>query len=286
MKRRLSAIALVLSWACSDPSGPPPKITALPRALTASEQQLIAADNRFALKLLKQATADTRDTLENLFVSPLSVAMALGMTYNGAAGTTEEAMRATLELEGMSVADVNESYRSLIKLLRELDPRVRFQIANSIWYLQGYSIEQPFRVLLQPQRAGSELLELAVVSEDDTKLANVVFAPIQDRRGRNILSVRDQNTFDESLRKKRLMSLIHLYLIHRYKVDSVHYVTPTDDNRYQTERMKAQGIYREVNTEVGQIIVADVNAARIEELMNPDRAALGALIRKESPVAA
>lgn len=146
MKRlRASAIALpLLIAACSDPAGPPPKITALPRTLTSQEQRLIEADNRFAIKLLKQATADTRDTLENLFVSPLSVAMALGMTYNGAAGTTEEAMRATLELEGMSVAEVNEAYRSLIKLLRELDPRVRFQIANSIWYKQGYSIEQPF----------------------------------------------------------------------------------------------------------------------------------------------
>ncbi|HMG19551.1 MAG TPA: serpin family protein [Gemmatimonadales bacterium] len=143
---RLSAITLaVLAAGCAkEPVGPPPRITALPRALTTQEQRIIEADNRFAIKLLKQARVDTRDTLENLFVSPLSVAMALGMTYNGAAGTTEDAMRATLELEGMTVAEVNESYRGLIKLLRELDPRVQFQIANSIWYLQGYSVLQPF----------------------------------------------------------------------------------------------------------------------------------------------
>jgi serpin B len=147
---RPSAIALlVLASACggdpTDPGGgPPAKITALPRALTTQEQRLIEADNRFAIKLLKQATAATRDSLENLFVSPLSVAMALGMTYNGAAGTTEEAMRATLELEGMTVAEVNEAYRSLIALLRGLDPRVQFQIANSIWYRRGLAVEQPF----------------------------------------------------------------------------------------------------------------------------------------------
>jgi len=147
-------------------------------------------------------------------------------------------------------------------------------------------IEVPLKVKLQPQRAGSELLELSLVNEAGEQSANVVFAPIQDRRGRSILSIRDQNTFDESLRKKRLMSLIHLYLIHRYKIDSVHYVTPTDDNRYQTEKMKTHGIYRDVNTEVGQIIVADVNKPRIEELLNPDRDALGKLIRKERPAAA
>jgi serine protease inhibitor len=143
---RLSAItvAFLAAGCATEPVGPPPRITALPRSLTPQEQRIIEADNRFAIKLLKQTTADTRDTLENLFVSPLSMAMALGMAYNGAATTTEDAMRATLELEGMSVAEVNEAYRSLIKLLRELDPRVRFQIANSIWYKEGYAVEQPF----------------------------------------------------------------------------------------------------------------------------------------------
>jgi isocitrate lyase len=61
----------------------------------------------------------------------------------------------------------------------------------------------------------------------------------------------------------------------------VHYVTPTEDNQYQTEKMKSHGIFREVNTEVGQIIVADVNHPRIAELLTADRQALGRLIRKE-----
>jgi isocitrate lyase len=147
---------------------------------------------------------------------------------------------------------------------------------------EHYHLNEPMRVRLLPQRAGSELLELAVVGNGDAKLANVVFASIQDRRGRSILSVRDQNTYAEALRKKRLMTLIHLYLVHRYRVDSVHYVSPTEDNQYQAARMKAQGIFSEVNTEVGQIIVADVNAPRISRLLDPDRIELGRLIRKES----
>ncbi|HKH46922.1 MAG TPA: isocitrate lyase, partial [Thermoanaerobaculia bacterium] len=60
-----------------------------------------------------------------------------------------------------------------------------------------------------------------------------------------------------------------------------HYVTPTEDNQYQTEKMKSHGIFSEVQTEVGQIIVADVNRARIDELLASDRQALGRLIRKE-----
>jgi isocitrate lyase len=141
-------------------------------------------------------------------------------------------------------------------------------------------IDRPIRVRLLPHRAGSELLELALVGPGDEKLAAVVFAPIHDRRGRSILSVRDQDTFDASLRRRRLMTLVHLYLVHRYRASSVHYVSPTEDNRVQTERMQAIGIYGAVTTEVGEIIVAEVNAARVEELLAPDRAALTQLISK------
>ncbi len=146
---------------------------------------------------------------------------------------------------------------------------------------EHYRLSNPLRVELRPHRAGSELLELALVGKDQQKEANVVFAPIQDRRGLNILSVRDQNTFDPMLRQKRLMTLIHLFLVHRYMIDAVHYVTPTEDNQYQAGKMKAQGIFTDVKTEVGQIIVADVNHARIGELLAPDRVKLGQLIRKE-----
>ncbi|MEO6323102.1 MAG: isocitrate lyase, partial [Thermoanaerobaculia bacterium] len=146
---------------------------------------------------------------------------------------------------------------------------------------QHYQLPESLHVDLRPQRAGSELLELGILDGSDQKLANVVFAPIQDRHGRNILSVRDQNTFEEKLRQKRLMTLIHLFLIHRYKADAVHYVSPTEDNQYQTAKMKSHGIFSQVNTEVGQIIVADVDAARVAGLLEADRVKLEKLIRKE-----
>jgi isocitrate/methylisocitrate lyase len=146
---------------------------------------------------------------------------------------------------------------------------------------EHYHRSDALRVELKPHRAGSELLELALYGAGKESVANVVFAPIQDRRGRSILSVRDQNTFDESLRKKRLMTLIHLYLVHRYQAESVHFVTPTDDNQYQAAKMKEQGIFSDVTTEVGLIIVANVNAARIRALLAPDHVELGKLIRKQ-----
>ena len=61
----------------------------------------------------------------------------------------------------------------------------------------------------------------------------------------------------------------------------MYYVTPTEDNLYQTEKMKSHGIFRDVHQDVGEIIVAEVNKPRIDELLASDREALWRLIRKE-----
>ena len=150
---------------------------------------------------------------------------------------------------------------------------------------EHYQLGEKLRVQLRPTRPGSDVLELGIYGErgdgEAEKLANVIVDPIKDRHGRSILTVRDQNTFAEKLRQKRLMTLTHLWLIHRFKAEAVYYVTPTEDNLYQTEKMKSHGIFRDVYQEVGEIIVADVNHERIEELLAPDQKALQRLIRKE-----
>ena len=146
---------------------------------------------------------------------------------------------------------------------------------------EHYQLGEKLRVTLRPRRAGSDVLELGIYGDGEDQLANVVVDPIKDRHGRSILQVRDQNTFAEKLRQKRLMTLIHLWLVHRFKADAVYYVTPTEDNQYQTEKMKSHGIFSEVYQEVGEIIVAEVNHPRIAELLKPDRVALRKLITKE-----
>ena len=146
---------------------------------------------------------------------------------------------------------------------------------------EHYQLGEKLRVTLRPRRAGSDVLELGILGEDGEQLANVIVDPIKDRHGRSILQVRDQNTFAEKLRQKRLMTLIHLWLVNRFKADAVYYVTPTEDNLYQTEKMKSHGIFTEVYPEVGEIIVAEVNKPRIAELLKPDRVALRKLITKE-----
>jgi len=117
------------------------------RALTPQEQSLVQSDNAFGFKLFKEIVNREQDN--NVFISPLSVALALGMTLNGASGDTREAMQAALELSALTDQEINESYESLIELLRGLDPKVIFQIANSIWYRQDISFREEFFDLAQ-----------------------------------------------------------------------------------------------------------------------------------------
>ncbi|MBA2373340.1 MAG: isocitrate lyase family protein [Chloroflexi bacterium] len=138
------------------------------------------------------------------------------------------------------------------------------------------------RVELRPHTAGSDLLELRIVDDAGETLATVIFASILDRRGRSILSIRDQTTAP-SIRRRRLMTLVQLFLIHRYRAASMHYLTPTEDNQAQTRRMQELGIFAVVRSEIGQIIVADVDRERLGELVRPGGEQLGELIRKPMP---
>ncbi len=144
-----------------------------------------------------------------------------------------------------------------------------------------YNITGTLTAKLRPHHAGSELLELRVQDEFGNKMSDIVFAVIQDRRNKNILSVRDQNNHNENFRMKRFMTLNQIFLLHRYKAHSIHYVTPNEDNRRQTEGMKKLGIFSEVSKEIGDIIVATVNRDKVLELLKEDRVKLKKLIAKE-----
>jgi isocitrate lyase len=112
-------------------------------------------------------------------------------------------------------------------------------------------------------------------------IANVVFTSVTDRNHMQILSVRDQNIFRKDLRKRRLMTLIHIFLINRYKSNVVHYLTPNDDNLHQCVGLKKLGIYTRVTNEIGQIIVAEVANEKVKNYIK-DKESISLLINKEA----
>jgi serpin B len=116
----------------------------IPPATNASDasQQLQAASSRFALKLYDQIAK--QPTGKNIFISPASIMVCLAMTYNGADGKTREAMAEALELQGMSVEDVNRAFADLKSALNSTDPKIKLNIANSLWARNGFTFKPAF----------------------------------------------------------------------------------------------------------------------------------------------
>jgi serpin B len=122
-------------------SNPPIEVRDPTGILVRSKESVAESANKFGLKLFREI--NLQETDKNIFISPLSVSIALGMTYNGAAGGTRAAMAQTLELAGLSMQEVNEIYRDMLILLPQLDPNVQLEIANSIWYRDGFGPPKP-----------------------------------------------------------------------------------------------------------------------------------------------
>ncbi|MEN8117442.1 MAG: serpin family protein [Bacteroidota bacterium] len=105
--------------------------------------QLVEAENEFGLELFQKIYA-SETKHDNIMVSPLSVSLALAMTYNGANGETQTAMEETLKVYGLTPDDINQSYASLVAALQSLDPKVLLEIANAIYYRDDFQVENDF----------------------------------------------------------------------------------------------------------------------------------------------
>ncbi len=131
--------------------------------------QFVDANTKFGFKLFSQILK--QDSKKNVFVSPTSVAIALAMTYNGADGETQQAMAKALELQGMSLQDINQGNNTLKATLENADPAVQFSIANSLWAKQGVAFKPDFMQRNQ-QFYGAKVTELDFGKPDAPKIIN------------------------------------------------------------------------------------------------------------------
>lgn len=95
------------------------------------------------------ALQKTQPAEENLFVSPLSLHMALGMLLNGTEKETAEEIQKALKMDAVALADLNAAYKTLINDLPVADSKVSLGLANSVWYRNDFSVESDFQTVLK-----------------------------------------------------------------------------------------------------------------------------------------
>lgn len=104
--------------------------------------RLASAYNDFGISLYNLITAENEG--RNIFISPLSISIALAMTYNGASGETADEIGRILRLEGMDGEWINRSNKELLEKLGGSMEGVTLDIANSIWCLEGLEFDPLF----------------------------------------------------------------------------------------------------------------------------------------------
>lgn len=144
MKKLLFLFAIMLlATGCNNDNDPiPVPEDAKPILLRAGLEKRVAQDNEFAFDLFKKTIEVSGET--NVFVSPLSVSIALGMTWNGANGTTKTEMETALKMNGLPATDINDYYKVMQSTLPTIDPTTKLSLANSIWYREGFDVKTDF----------------------------------------------------------------------------------------------------------------------------------------------
>lgn len=113
--------------------------------LRSAEKEMVKSDQSFAFDFFanvfdEESVAEDR----NFMVSPLSLSMALAMTWNGAAGETKSAMQHTLKMGDYTEEELNSYYKKLKEALLKTDPTTKLSIANAIFTNQSVVINPDF----------------------------------------------------------------------------------------------------------------------------------------------
>lgn len=122
-----------------------------------TDPRLAAANTQFGFKLFREVSNQSAG--KNIFISPASVALCLAMAYNGAEAETKQAMARSLEIQAISLDELNRAYSDLKAALENPDPKVQLQIANSLWARRGLRFKPDF-IQRNKQFFGAEVTEL------------------------------------------------------------------------------------------------------------------------------
>ncbi|HEY1976645.1 MAG TPA: serpin family protein [Candidatus Baltobacteraceae bacterium] len=121
------ALALgVVPIACAASSGP----------------DLSQAYNGFGFALFANLAKENAG--KNTFISPTSIALALAIASNGAAGNTRASMLKTLGAPGASIEEFDASNKALMAELTNPGSDLQFTIANALWVNKQFSIVPAF----------------------------------------------------------------------------------------------------------------------------------------------
>lgn len=129
-------VAALLACGSSLAAGTPAKCS--PALAPETQRRVVAAQNDLGFALLRTAIG------KNVFISPLSIAQALGMVYLGARGATAKAFVKSSIVPPGDPSDFACASQNLRAGLPQSGSDVAFEFANALWVRQGLPLEPSF----------------------------------------------------------------------------------------------------------------------------------------------
>lgn len=134
-------IGSLLLWGCakqlhpSDSAGQNSPIMQINIPSTVSQNM-----SGFSFSFFKNLQSVQLDSV-NIFVSPLSLHMDLGMLLNGSSGNTYSQIANALQSQNLSLGAIDTTYKTLLQDLPIADKQVQLGLFNSLWYRNSFSVE-------------------------------------------------------------------------------------------------------------------------------------------------
>jgi serpin B len=136
-----SVAVLLICTRCSKNDNLPTKPVKI--NLDAAQTAVVGSGNSFAFDIFREVLKNSEST-QNVMISPLSISYALSMTVNGANGATRDSMLKALRVSGLTLDEINSSYKDLTDALLSVDKRVAISIANSVWTENNFQVKKSF----------------------------------------------------------------------------------------------------------------------------------------------
>jgi len=151
MKPKLSLLLCILILgllSCQKNNDDDQKETREPKSIVLPDfaAEVLTQSNNFGISLFTEVAGEKQ---ENIMLSPLSANIALNMAMNGAAGNTFTQMRDMLGYNNLTQEEINELYKTLVEQLLEADNKVTLNLANAMFYKNGFPIKTPYKEAMQ-----------------------------------------------------------------------------------------------------------------------------------------
>lgn len=155
------------------------------------ECKLVTAINGFAFQVFSQLWEHGEN--RNLFISPLSLSIAMALLHNGADGSTKQELAQLLGIQDIEPDRVNTAYAALIDGLEQRSHHLsHLDIANSLWARQGLTFKSEFRQSSQ-NFYSTEVFNLDFANSDNLSVINGWIDRQTNGKIKEIVSLGDLN---------------------------------------------------------------------------------------------